>query len=142
CLSLKWRPVAVVLGIAILGSALVNERVGLFRVTPGVIKAMRKDMDRYPEAKVTQQGWNAYSRISAVEGVTGLARLYTDSDAWTSVYPWDGRVESVAGVRDSYRALPFRFTPHAETLVIGPGGGADVVAALASGSRRVTACEL
>lgn len=141
-LSLKLRPIAIVLGIVVVGCAVVNERDSLFRVIPGTIKAMRKDMDRHPNARVSQEGWNAYSRISAVEGVTGLARLYIDSDAWTSVYPWDGRVESVQGVRDSYRALPFRFEPDAETLVIGPGGGADVVAALASGSRRVTACEM
>jgi predicted membrane-bound spermidine synthase len=141
-LSLKLRPVGIVLGIVVAASAIVNERSNLFRVIPGTIKAMRKDMDRHPNAKVAQEGWNAYSRISAVEGVTGLARLYIDSDAWTSVYPWDGRVESLGGVKDSYRALPFRFEPDAETLVIGPGGGADVVAALAAGSRRVTACEM
>src|SRR5215472_11219696 len=141
-LSIKFRPAAIILGIVVVSCALVNEGAGLLRVIPGTIKAMRKDMDRHPDAKVAQEGWNAYSRISAVEGVTGLARLYIDSDAWTSVYPWDGRVESVQGVRDSYRALPFRFEPDAETLVIGPGGGADVVAALASGSRRVTACEM
>jgi predicted membrane-bound spermidine synthase len=142
CLSFKLRPIGILLGIAVVGVAMVNERASLLRVIPGTIKAMRNDMDRHPAAKVTQEGWNSYSRISAVEGVTGLARLYIDSDAWTSVYPWDGRVESLQGVRDSYRALPFRFTPNAETLVIGPGGGADVVAALASGSRRVTACEM
>jgi predicted membrane-bound spermidine synthase len=141
-LSVKLRPFAIVLGIVVLGTAMVNERSSLLRVIPGTIKAMRKDMDRNPNAKVAQEGWNAYSRISAVEGVTGLARLYIDSDAWTSVYPWDGRVESLHGVRESYRALPFRFEPGAETLVIGPGGGADIVSALAGGSRRVTACEM
>lgn len=142
CLSLKLRPAAIVLGIIVVSCALINERASLLRVIPGTMKAMRRDMDGHPNAKVAQEGWNAYSRISAVEGVTGLARLYIDSDAWTSVYPWNGRVESLQGVRDSYRALPFRFTPNAETLVIGPGGGADVVAALASDSRRVTACEM
>jgi hypothetical protein len=45
-------------------------------------------------------------------------------------------------MRGSYRALPFRLTPNAETMIIGPGGGPDVVAALASGSRKVTAVEM
>ena len=142
CFSVKWRTWAVVAVLPVAGLAIVNEQIGLMRVTPGTIKAMRKDMDRFPQAKVAQDGWNAYSRITAVEGVAGLARLYIDADAWTSIYPWDGRIESVAEVRDSYRGLPFRFTPNAETLVIGPGGGHDVVVALASGSRKVTACEL
>src|SRR6184192_4701898 len=45
-------------------------------------------------------------------------------------------------MKGSYRALPFRLTPNAETLIIGPGGGPDVIAALASGSRKVTAVEM
>ena len=119
-------------------------RYGTFRVVPGTIKAMRRQMDANPGSRLTQTGWNSYSRIDAVEGVAArhLARLYIDSDAWTSIYEWDGRIESARDLRDSYRALPFRLAPNAETLVIGPGGGADVVAALASGSRKVTAVEL
>src|SRR3989454_2318218 len=119
-------------------------KFGTFRVVPGTIKAMRRQMDANPESRIAHTGWNAYSRIDAVEGVAPrhVARLYIDSDAWTSIVEWDGRLESAKDLRDSYRALPFRLTPNAETLVIGPGGGADVVAALASGSRKVTAVEL
>lgn len=119
-------------------------KFGTFRVVPGTTKAMRNQMDANPNARISQTGWNAYSRIDAVEGVAPrhVARLYIDSDAWTSIYEWDGRLESASDLRDSYRALPFRLTPNAETLVIGPGGGADVVAALSSGSHKVTAVEL
>ncbi len=131
---------AVLIAVAVF-SAVKN---GTFRVVPGTTKAMRNQMDAIPEARIRQTGWNAYSRIDAVEGVAPrhCARLYIDSDAWTSIYEWDGRLESASDLRDSYRALPFRLTPGGETLVIGPGGGADVVSALASGSRKVTAVEL
>ncbi len=133
--------IAVVLTSVAVFSAV---RFGAFRVVPGTIKAMRRQMDANPESRIAHTGWNAYSRIDAVEGVAPrhVARLYIDSDAWTSIFEWDGRLESARDLRDSYRALPFRLTPNAETLVIGPGGGADVVAALASGSRKVTAVEL
>lgn len=119
-------------------------KFGTFRVVPGTTKAMRNQMDANAGSRIRQTGWNAYSRIDAVEGVAPrhVARLYIDSDAWTSIYEWDGRIDSASDLRDSYRALPFRLTPNAETLVIGPGGGADVVAALSSGSRKVTAVEL
>jgi hypothetical protein len=114
------------------------------RVTPGSLKAMQRHMAQTPGTRVTQTGWNAYSRIDAVEGFDApyLARLYIDSDAWTNVLAWDGRLESVAHMKDWYRAHPFSFTPEPETLVIGPGGGSDVLVALAAGSRRVTAVEL
>ena len=131
---------AIVLAIA----ALTNGTTQLMRVIPGTVKAMRKDLDANPGAKVTQEGWNAYSRISAVEPIPPpyVARLYIDSDAWTSIYPWDGQIDHATDLRDSYRALPFKLTPKGETLVIGPGGGSDVLAALASGQRKVTAVEL
>ena len=124
--------------------AVSNERFPLFRVTPGTPKAMRRHMQETPGTRVTQTGWNAYSRIDAVEGFPSpnLARLYIDSDAWTNAQQWDGRIESIREVRDWYRALPFRLTPNAETLIIGPGGGSDVIVALGSGSRKVTAVEL
>ena len=143
-LSKPLRLVATLGAIALAVAAISNPSTALFRVRAGTIKAMRKDLDAYPGSKVTQEGWNAYSRISAVEGIPPpyLARLYIDSDAWTSIYPWNGKVEDATELRDSYRALPFKLTPNAETMVIGPGGGSDVLAALASGSKKVTAVEL
>ena len=143
-LARKLRVAATVLAVVLLASAVTNGGTGLFHVIPGTIKAMRRQMDENPGSRIAQSGWNAYSRIDAVEGVSPkfLARLYIDSDAWTSIMPWDGRIESVPEMRDSYRALPFHFNPGGETLIIGPGGGPDVVAALASGSRRVTAVEM
>jgi hypothetical protein len=143
-LSRRLRLVALVEAAIVLLLAVTNSSTGRFHVIPGTIKAMRRQMDEHPGSRVTQSGWNAYSRIDAVEGVAPdfLARLYIDSDAWTSVMPWDGSIDSVHAMRDSYRALPFHFNPGGDTLIIGPGGGPDVVAALASGSRKVTAVEM
>ena len=143
-LARRFRLVSLAGAALLLLAAVTNSSTGLFHVIPGTIKAMRRQMDENPGSKVTQSGWNAYSRIDAVEGVAPkfLARLYIDSDAWTSIMPWDGKIESVHDMRDSYRALPFHFNPGGETLIIGPGGGPDVVAALASGSSKVTAVEM
>jgi hypothetical protein len=144
CLSKRLRPVASACAVVMAVAAVSNPTTGLFHVFPGTIKAMRRQMEENTGSRVTQTGWNAYSRIDALEGLPppNLARLYIDSDAWTNIRSWDGRFDSVRDLRGSYRALPFRLMPHADTLVIGPGGGSDVLAALASGSRKVTAVEL
>lgn len=124
-------------------AAFAAMKFGTFRVKPGTTKAMRNQMDAAPGARIVQTGWNSYSRIDCVEGLpNSFARLYIDSDAWTGIHNWDGRLETVTDMKGSYRALPFRLTPNAETLIIGPGGGPDVVAALASGSKKVTAVEM
>lgn len=138
------RLLALVAILVTLGSTIAAIKFDILRVVAGTTKAMRRQMDAAPQAHITQTGWNAYSRIDAVEGIdrSELARLFIDSDAWTGVREWDGRIESAKDLKDSYRALPFRLVPNAEVLIIGPGGGPDVVAALASGARKVTAVEL
>ena len=136
--------IAAALGVvlAIVG-VVATVKYGGFRVKPGTTKAMRNQMDATPGSHIVQTGWNAYSRIDCVEGLpNSFARLYIDSDAWTGIRGWDGNLESVQDMKWSYRALPFRLTPNAETMIIGPGGGPDVVAALASGSKKVTAVEM
>jgi SAM-dependent methyltransferase len=140
----KAAAVFAILGImATVTFAFAALKFGTFRVKPGTTKAMRNQMDASPGSRIVQTGWNAYSRIDCVEGLpNSFARLYIDSDAWTGIRGWDGNLEGVQDMKWSYRALPFRLTPNAETLIIGPGGGPDVVAALASGSKKVTAVEM
>jgi hypothetical protein len=140
----RLASIIAIVGIVItVTAAFAALKFGTFRVKPGTTKAMRNQMDASPGSRIVQTGWNAYSRIDCVEGLPGsFARLYIDSDAWTGIRGWDGNLEGTKDMRDSYRALPFRLTPNAQTLIIGPGGGPDVVAALASGSKKVTAVEM
>lgn len=131
---------ALLLVAAALGAQLSS---GVFGIRSAPRKGMYQHMAAYPGSHVALTGWNAYSRIDAVAGYPdSLARLYIDSDAWTNIQRWDGRTESLAPMRQWYRALPFRLVRAPHTLVIGPGGGSDVLVALASGSTDVTAVEL
>jgi len=146
CLS-SQRPIRALAALGVAAIVFVvssDDRLRAFQITPSPLKAMRRQMDERPEARITQRGWNAYSRIDAVEGFESpyLARLYIDSDAWTSILGWDGQIDSVRDMRTWYRARPFSLFTNPHTLVIGPGGGSDVLVALASGSRKVTAVEL
>jgi predicted membrane-bound spermidine synthase len=135
---------AIGIALALLAVA-ANERTGFFKIKSAPSKGMYQHMAANPEAKVVLTGWNAYSRIDAVTGFPPpyLARLYIDSDAWTNILRWDGRVEGITDWATWYRALPFKVVPKpAKTLIIGPGGGSDVLVALAAGSETVTAVEM
>jgi hypothetical protein len=144
CLSSRARIAGGVVAVSLVGLAVVNGSSGWLHVVPGELKAMHKHMLEVPGTHVTQTGWNAYSRIDTVEGfpAPNLARLYIDSDAWTNAHQWDGSLESISDLKNWYRALPFKFENHPDTLIIGPGGGSDVLVALSAGSRKVTAVEL
>jgi hypothetical protein len=145
CFSRRFLPAAGVGAVLLLALVGVNEGSGLFKIRSAPTKGMYQHLAATPGARIALTGWNAYSRIDAVTGFPPpfLARLYIDSDAWTNVLSWDGRAESVAHLRDWYRALPFKLAPpRPRTLVIGPGGGSDVLVALAAGSEEVTAVEM
>jgi len=107
-------------------------------------KALYQLLRDHPGAKIDFDKWNAYSRITRVSGFDEfhLARLYIDSDAETSVLPWDGTPEGVPAGRDWFRAIPMRITENPRVLVIGPGGGSDVVLSIVAGSPKVTAVEM
>ena len=141
----RLRVPAAVAALAVLAAVGLNQRTGLFNIRSAPTKGLYRHMAATPGAKIALTGWNAYSRIDAVTGFEPpyLARLYIDSDAWTNILAWDGNVASLAGMRDWYRGLPFKVAPERpKTLVIGPGGGSDVLVALGAGSERVTAVEM
>lgn len=141
----RLRGVSVVAVVLVLAAIGVNERSGLFKIHSAPTKGLYRHVAANPGTSIALTGWNAYSRIDAVTGFGSpyLARLYIDSDAWTNVLEWDGEAASIAPMRAWYRARPFEVAPAgARTLVIGPGGGSDVLVALAAGARRVTAVEM
>ena len=144
-LSRRLRIASGLLSVAVLGLLVVNGPMGYFNIHSAPTKGLYRHMAARPGSKIELTGWNTYSRIDAVTGFESpyLARLYIDSDAWTNVLAWDGRLESIAWMRDWYRSIPFRVAPqHPATLIIGPGGGSDVLVALAAGSEKVTAVEM
>jgi predicted membrane-bound spermidine synthase len=145
CLSPRLRLASAALAVVVLAAVVMNERTGLFKIRSAPAKGLYQHVAATPGSRIVLTGWNAYSRIDAVTGFPPpfLARLYIDSDAWTNVHSWDGKIESLASYRGWYRALPFQVVPeHPKTLVIGPGGGSDVLVSLAAGSESVTAAEM
>jgi hypothetical protein len=143
--SKKLRAISILAAVAVLGLIVVNARTGLFSIRSAPTKGLYRHMAATPGAHIGLTGWNAYSRIDAVVGVEQpfVARLYIDSDAWTGVLAWDGTTESIADLANWYRAIPFKVVPQSpKTLIIGPGGGSDVLVALAAGSSKVTAVEM
>ncbi|MDQ3873848.1 MAG: hypothetical protein M3258_09600, partial [Thermoproteota archaeon] len=109
-----------------------------------------KDLPMYlrenPGSKIVKTQWNSFSRIDVVEGGKAseglLAKVFIDGGAGTNIISWDGNTQSRQELSTWMQYLPFKMMPDPKVLVIGSGGGRDVVAALASGSRDVTSVEI
>ncbi|MDQ3885176.1 MAG: hypothetical protein M3239_07000 [Thermoproteota archaeon] len=109
-----------------------------------------KDLPMYlrdhPGSKIVKTQWNSFSRIDVVEGGEGseglVAKVFIDGGAGTNIISWDGNIESRQELSTWMQYLPFKMMQDPKVLVIGSGGGRDVVAALVSGSKDVTSVEI
>lgn len=109
------------------------------------------------------EGWNSFSRIAVLPRhgknpnayAWGLSPLYKgpageqlaldiDSLAGTPLVKFDGDFDApgLEHLRHDITALAYSLRPARSTLIIGPGGGRDVLTALTFGSKNVTAVEL
>ena len=116
-----------------------------------------------PGTQIVNTQWNSFSRIDVVEGPTGncdpnsldpifgqpqcageglVAKIFIDGGAGTNIISWDGSADSRQELSTWMQYLPFTMMENPKTLIIGSGGGRDVIAAVTSGSTDVTSVEL
>jgi spermidine synthase len=89
--------------------------------------------------------WNAISRVE-VDRQGAAKAIVIDADASTYIMNADpGRLQGTQWERNLMSAPPALVNvlrPHGEYAIIGPGGGVDVLRAVANGSRNVTGIEI
>src|SRR5918999_3869605 len=71
-----------------------------------------------------------------------LASIIIDADAATPIYRWNGSQSDIASIQKYMDYLPYEMTNANNTLVIGSGGGEDILVGLSDGVDNVTAVEL
>jgi predicted membrane-bound spermidine synthase len=87
--------------------------------------------------------WNSFSRVTVVQPEDPDRQLiFIDSDAATVIYRDASDNQRHAGLRDRIEGLAYHVGGRGKVLVIGPGGGVDVIIARVNGASDVTAVEL
>ncbi|MGH8249218.1 MAG: spermidine synthase [Steroidobacteraceae bacterium] len=79
---------------------------------------------------------------AAIAEVPSQLAVFTDGDGMTALTAWDGRRESLAFLDETTSALPYYLLAHPRVLVLGAGGGADVLQAISHDAREIHAVEL
>ncbi len=117
---------------------------------------------RLPDARIMAQKESPLSRLTAVRSsliretpgqVSGYpmerlgvfpeqVALFFDGGGVSPVHRFDGSLERFAFLDYVTSALPYQLVQDPRVLVIGAGGGTEVLSALAHGAERVTAVEL
>ncbi len=68
--------------------------------------------------------------------------VFTDGDAMSVITRFDGDLDALAYLGDVTAALPYALLDAPQVLILGAGGGADVLLALVNGAARIDAVEL
>jgi hypothetical protein len=104
-----------------------------------------KGMYRDP-AWVEYARWNAISRIEVDRHYDGSRWIVIDADASTAIMNTDpqhwAETAWAATLMNSAPSLSNVLRPHGDFAIIGPGGGVDVLRAVAAGSPKVTGIEI
>ena len=154
-------------GMICLGAAAIllaiNIDSNVLAIEPGISKGLYYQLAKPSEFQHLSTQWNSFSRIDVTRQThhnfnaedaslnnstenTGrsraLASIVIDADADTPVFRWNGSSNDISWVRQYMDYLPYELLRANNTLVIGSGGGEDVLIALAGGSENITAVEL
>jgi hypothetical protein len=101
--------------------------------------------------KVLSTVWNSFSRIDVIVDNNdikntesrSLGAILIDADALTPILKWNGSSTDLQWLKGYMDYVPYEISnANNSTLVIGSGGGEDILVALAGGSKNVTAVEL
>lgn len=146
-------------GCAVLGIFVITNTVEVNRQHPLIRVEWVKEQKAAPPL---YEKWNSYSRIAVVENPkvwaypisAGISATYVprghvrelnltiDGSAETTLTSYDGKVENLDYLKYDAKEFVHYLRPHASVLVIGAGGGRDILAALAFGQESVRAVEV
>ncbi len=144
--------------ILMTGALMANQRVrfvDLPRVPlaagPTTKPLHRELTDPRINSRIICTEWNAFARTDVVatprkgkyfEPSDDLY-IYTDGDVPSNMLAFDGDLEAIRNkYNDFIGFLPFRHVQPKKVLLIGPGGGLDILMALAVGSDQIDGAEL
>ncbi|MCI0620909.1 MAG: hypothetical protein L0387_04430 [Acidobacteria bacterium] len=88
--------------------------------------------------------WDSSSRITVVQVNRDRKNTWIimDGDAGTLLPDFDGNIASWRFLQARVSSLAYHIKPSAQTLIVGPGGGIDVLTALTFGNREITGVEV
>ena len=128
-------------------------------IPPSKPLSIAYDKKNYPDIQLEYTGWTPFSRIDVMwqPGMKGQAWglsgayqgelpeqrfIAIDAAAMTAINQWNGDKASLDWVNALPSSLVYRLTDKPSVLLIGPGGGVDVLVAWANNAKKVTAAEI
>ncbi|TKJ32966.1 hypothetical protein CEE39_04735, partial [bacterium (candidate division B38) B3_B38] len=84
--------------------------------------------------------WNSISRVAVYPraDIKNILTMQIDGSACTQILKFDGNLQSMRFLKSQIFFVSYHLKKNADILIIGPGGGSDVLAALAFVNSGIT----
>lgn len=96
-------------------------------------------------ARIVRTYWSAYARTDLVElgDSPNVKYIFNDGGAGMQMFRFDGdNFDNISYLMATSAAFPFYFGNVENVLIIGPGGGKDVLISLMGGAKSITAVDV
>jgi len=135
--------IGVALFVANLSTGIVDYHPELQEGAPRDKTMLAILADPEQDARIVSTLWSPFARIDVVETSDDSAKyVFTDGGAGSYMLRFDGSLDELRGWQQSIEYLPFTTGEVERTLIIGAGGGKDIVLSLLAGARSITAIEV
>jgi predicted membrane-bound spermidine synthase len=124
---------SLVLGVGLIAVVVVNSITHLIDV---------RQSKGNQETSILFSKWNSFSRITVEGDLSGGVEIKIDADAATGMVKDGDKLELHQYLLEGLTTLVHNIKRDANVLVIGPGGGIDVLTARVFGQKHITAVEI
>lgn len=99
--------------------------------------------DESQDAEIIYTGWSPFARVDVVETNDPSSRfVFADGGAGAYMLAYEGDISIIDSYVQTPEYLPFTVGDSTNALVIGAGGGKDILFALHAGAEHITAVEV
>lgn len=144
------RVTVMIIGLLLLGGSLIQGEVigqleknfnAYFSNSHKIIGYLRNTSEKPLGISFTK--WDSISRTDVIETTNRNEKLIvTDGGGTAPIIKFDGNLNNIQHLKNDVNYIPFSFGDNKRTLLIGSGGGKDVLFALLGGNKEIHAVEI
>lgn len=137
----RWAILAVTVVLTFL---LFPFRESIYPIRPAPTKLLAL-IEKHLQEKPEYTRWTPLSRIDVVDASKyspGRKAVLQDGDAVSFLHEWNGDSSTLDYLNDNIAAGPYRILKEPNVLLIGIGGGPDILIAHHFGAKKITAVEI
>jgi len=143
--ALRNSAVVGILTALLLLNIFGNFQEFLLRQGQGAVKTLFS-MTANDEYEIVYTDWSAFSRTDVVKKTGNPSSpkkwIFTDGGAPSEMFAYDGNLQSIQFLKEDPAYFPFTWGNSESTLIVGSGGGKDILLSLLAGTKEITAVEI